>query len=402
MRTLGLVTLQAVADWHAGMTTIVINAQSPREGGSLVVLQELLQALQRQRPGWHWHVLTNAIALPQLPALPGVHYHLAGANSLRAWGINWSYEVSLPALLAGTGADLLFSQTNFLPLRPLSCPSLLLMQQAGYFSPVFRTLALDSRPGPLRRFAWYLRERWVRNSLARASLVTVQTEALRQAIIAEGAIDPARIRVIPHGCGLVKPGTHLPLPPEDAAQAVRIGYITKYGVQKNFAVLFRALALLQQQGIACTLVLTLDPAAGTTAGVLAQAQALGVARCMENHGDVSADAVRALYRSLHVFAFPSLCESFGFPLVEAMACGLPLVVSATASNLEVGGNAALAFAPDDAAALATLVAQLSTDAELYRRQAEASLARAACFDWNVAAAATVSLMEALLAPEKAN
>ena len=126
------------------------------------------------------------------------------------------------------------------------------------------------------------------------------------------------------------------------------------------------------------------------------AKQYGVAELIENHGELKASEIDALYRSLHLFVFPSLCESFGFPLVEAMAHGLPLLVAATDSNREVAGSAGLSFPPDDANTLADLIWKLAVEPAWHQDRAVASRERAACFSWDRAAAGTIELMENML------
>jgi len=386
------------------MSCIFINAFSLREGGSLVVLRELLRVMHALHPDWSWQVATNEVALPHLPSLPRVHYQVAARRMLGGWRSLWWHQFVLPGLLKATCAKVLFSQTNYLPLRALQIPTLLLLQNAGHFSDVFRMLTLEAHPGFRPRLELELKNAWVRASLWRATRITVQTEALKQAMLGQTGIDGSRISVIPHGSGLVAESPAAtgsavrPQLPEDR-QPLRIGYITKFGVQKNFAVLFAAAALLREQGVALRLVLTLGDGFGT-GRVLAEAQHHGVADLIDNHGELAPDAIVVLYRSLHVFVFPSLCESFGFPMVEALASGLPLLVAGTASNIELAGEGALVFPPHDAAALAEGIAALRRSPAAFARQAERSLQRAAHFSWFAAGAATASLLQELMPPEE--
>lgn len=376
------------------MTMICINAVSVREGGSLVVLGELLQGMQRLRPGWQWTVVTNERARVALPELARVTLHVLAERELSGWRLLRWYGLGLPRLLRHSGADLLFSQTNYLPWWRVSCPALLLEQHAGHFSPLFARLLL-AQAGLLTRLAWFCKGRWVRRSLAVATRITVQSHALRTAIIEDTGIAASSIEVIAHGCGLKPRDEHAALPPR-AGEPARIGYITKYGIQKNFGVLLAAMADLRKRGFELRLVLTLDTSEPQVKTLLAQADELGITDLVENHGDLPPSDIVALYQSLHLFVFPSLCESFGFPLLEAMATGLPLVVTATPSNLEVAGSGVLAFAADDHLQLASHLHGLLTDPAGFREQARRSLTRSAVFCWEQAALATVDLIERLL------
>jgi glycosyltransferase involved in cell wall biosynthesis len=377
------------------MTTVVINAISVREGGSLVVLRELLAAMAHLRPNWQWHVATNREARDRLANRDNTTFHVYPEHRFAGWRVRFWYETELPRLIRQTRADLLFSQTNYLPARRLSCPALLLVQHAGHFSEIFKRLAEAQMPNLPARLNWRLKGHWVRTSIRRANRVTVQTAALAQRILRDTGISPDRISVIPHGNGQAVKHVTLPLPPV-AGQPLRIGYITKHGVQKNFGVLFAAAARLKTQGLKPAIVLTLADHLPENQGVFALAKQHGVAELIENHGELKASEIDALYRSLHLFVFPSLCESFGFPLVEAMAHGLPLLVAATDSNREVAGSAGLSFPPDDANALADLIRKLAEEPAWHQDRAAASQEHAACFSWERAAAGTIELMENML------
>jgi glycosyltransferase involved in cell wall biosynthesis len=98
-----------------------------------------------------------------------------------------------------------------------------------------------------------------------------------------------------------------------------------------------------------------------------------------------------LYRSADIFVFSSYTESFGHPLVEAMATGLPVVASDIPVNRELCGEAAVYFPTFDAEACAAAIRRVAEDGELRRGLREAALARAAAFTWERHAGA---LMEA--------
>ena len=377
------------------MTTVIINAISVKEGGSLVVLQNLLEGMVHLRPQWQWHVATNSKARARLPDLQNTTLHVIPDHQIVGWKVRLWYETGLPRLVKQVKGDLLFSQTNYLPVCKLPCPSLLLVQHAGHFSAVFKRLIEAQLASLPARIGWRLKGCWVKSSIRRAQGVIVQTTALAQRIAEQTGVPRERLCVIPHGTGQAALNEHLPQPPV-LNKPVRIGYITKYGVQKNFDVLFAAAARLQSLGITLVLVLTLDPNAQESQTVLALANQHGIAGLIENHGELPAPEINALYRSLHLFVFPSLCESFGFPMLEAMAHGLPLLISDIDSNIEVAGKAARTFAPDDAPALAALIHKLIEEPAWHLACARASQERAAHFTWHKAAAATLERMDRML------
>ncbi|MDC0033962.1 glycosyltransferase, partial [Alphaproteobacteria bacterium] len=82
------------------------------------------------------------------------------------------------------------------------------------------------------------------------------------------------------------------------------------------------------------------------------------------------------YGSNDIFVFPSVSETFGFPLVEAMACGLPIIAADTLTNREICGQAALYFPPSDATALAGSIKELRTRPALYGWMRDTGIRRA--------------------------
>lgn len=107
-------------------------------------------------------------------------------------------------------------------------------------------------------------------------------------------------------------------------------------------------------------------------------------------GPVAEADLPALYSGARLFVFPSECEGFGLPVIEAMACGVPVVCSTTPSLLEVAGDATLRFAPHDGEAMAAAIRTLLTDAELRADLSRRGVARAAQFSWEATARLTLA------------
>jgi glycosyltransferase involved in cell wall biosynthesis len=104
-----------------------------------------------------------------------------------------------------------------------------------------------------------------------------------------------------------------------------------------------------------------------------------------------------LYALASVFAFPSLYEGFGLPVLEAMARGVPVACSNAASLPEVAGDAALVFDPYNVDAIADALRRLLGDADLSERLCRAGRERAARFTWERTAQLTLASYERALA-----
>ncbi len=120
--------------------------------------------------------------------------------------------------------------------------------------------------------------------------------------------------------------------------------------RKNIGVLLDALGKLRVQGLGVRFVkVGSDPRQD---GYQEQMEKLGLLDHFDYLGWLDAPALASVYRSCHVLAFPSIHEGFGRPIIEAQACGLPVVVANTASAREIAGVGAFFHAPNDANGLA--------------------------------------------------
>ena len=246
------------------------------------------------------------------------------------------------------------------------------------------------------------RHRWiVSTALARArtqaDVVIVPSAATAEDVRRHLKIGPERITVIPMGCE-----TRFQ-PTRDASQAARVRrryrlparYMLFVGTlepRKNLGGLLRAFALFRAEHSG-------DDVKLVIAGVRGWGQESydGISDRLElrDHvryvGFVADEDLPDLYRGAEVFVYPSLYEGFGLPILEAMACGVPVITSNRSSLPEVAGQAALLIEPTQpealAAAMSAVISDHAQSAELRRR----GLARAKDFSWEAVARQTLKV-----------
>jgi alpha-1,3-rhamnosyl/mannosyltransferase len=147
------------------------------------------------------------------------------------------------------------------------------------------------------------------------------------------------------------------------------------------------------------------PDLGDTGLVLAgvardQAAALEVdaaaRRLLTFTGHTDEQMLLALYRSAAALVYPSRYEGFGLPLLEAMACGLPVIASRTSSIPEVVGDAAVLLDPDDLEGWSAALERVARDQPHAAALRQAGHRRAAAFSWHRTAAETAAVYARLL------
>lgn len=104
-----------------------------------------------------------------------------------------------------------------------------------------------------------------------------------------------------------------------------------------------------------------------------------------------------IYNAAFAFLYTSLRESFGIPLLEAMACGTPVVTSNTSSMPEIGGPKAILINPEDADDIAQSLLRLETDEAFYLQQKQIGLERAKLFSWEKTATQLLELYKEVYA-----
>ena len=240
----------------------------------------------------------------------------------------------------------------------------------------------------------------VRTALARvrrkADRVIVPSQAVKRDVVTRLGVPGDRVVVTPEGC---EP-CFRPIRSAGAlhAAAAKYGlpprYVLAVGTlepRKNLTTLLRAFARLRRDGeVDPELRLVLAGARGWLEEPIFRAvRSLGLDEAVHFPGFIDDDDLPAVYGGAALFVFPSLYEGFGLPLLEAMACGVPVVASNVSSLPEVAGDAALLVDPRETDDLADAVARALRDGALRDRLRAAGLARARQFSWEATARRTL-------------
>ena len=128
-------------------------------------------------------------------------------------------------------------------------------------------------------------------------------------------------------------------------------------------------------------------------GLFKEVRRLGLRKKVVFTGYVDEADKPALYQGAKIFAFPSLYEGFGLPLLEAMASGVPVVSSNTSSMPEVVGDAGILLSPNDEPAWVKALCDLSLKEDFYEKYRGAARLRAGEFSWGQTAQKTIAVYE---------
>ncbi|MBX9634172.1 MAG: glycosyltransferase [Magnetospirillum sp.] len=182
---------------------------------------------------------------------------------------------------------------------------------------------------------------------------------------------------------------------------LRTLYVSVYYPHKNPSDQVLACEMLNAAGLSTTMRLTMDR--DHMASIRGSARDLyhvdrGVAAGMVTLGKVPYDELPGMYAEHDVFVFPSVSETFGHPMIEALASGIPVIAADVPVNREVLGDAALYFTPFRPSELAQCLRRLDEDPGLRDRLVEAGRQRAtASFNWNDHVERLLNLLEQLAA-----
>ncbi len=351
---------------------------------------EILRHLPRARPGWAIGVAvpeTWSAPLPEgvepvpvpLPRLPPDVQKL------------WFEQVALPRAAARWRADRLFVPYWAPPLRSPApvvvtvhdlIPLLFPEYRAGVGPRLYTALVRAATPG--------------------AAHVLTDSEASRRDILERLGLPPERVTAVP--LGVSERFTPRPDPIADAQARARydlppayVLYLGGFDRRKNIETLL-AVYTWAQEAIGDNFPLVIAgrlPEGPSRRWVDPRplARAWGIEDVVRTIGPVAEEDKPALYRGASAFLYPSRYEGFGLPVLEALACGIPVVASEIPALAELVGDAAYLIPPEDARAMAGALIAVLVDSALGRTLRERGLRRAAAFTWAACAQRTAEVIE---------
>ena len=242
----------------------------------------------------------------------------------------------------------------------------------------------------------------VARAVRRGAFVHVPSSFVGEEVTELLGLDPGRVRVVPHGlddagAGDVRPRAAPGQVPRPAPYVLALGAVEP---RKDLPTLVRAFAELAGAHADLELVVAGPDGWGAPAFDAAVA-ASGVARRVVRLGYLEESRRRSLLSQASVLAYPSLYEGFGFPPLEAMALGVPVVAARAGAVPEVVGDAAELVPAGDVTALAGALARVLDDNPLRSRLIAAGRVRAASFTWSAAASSMMALYETAAAERRA-
>ncbi len=238
----------------------------------------------------------------------------------------------------------------------------------------------------------------------RAGAIITVSHCSKRDIVAHYRLDPDRVHVVYEAAG----------PEFKPAQAglagearLRYGLPERYLVhvgtiepRKNLTRLVEALQRLRDEGLKIPLVV-IGSRGWLYASFFRRLEGLEVRQDVHFPGYVPAGDLALLWAAATASVTPSAYEGFGLPVLEAMACGTPVVCSNGSSLPEAGGDAALYFDPYDAEAMAAAIRKVWLDGELRAQMRDLGLRQAARFSWERAANETLAVYEQARAGSRA-
>jgi glycosyltransferase involved in cell wall biosynthesis len=285
--------------------------------------------------------------------------------------LTW-FPLRLPRRVRAIDADVLHCPMPLAPARRAALPTLVTVNDA---------IPWD-HPEWLTRVNALHARLVLAPALRRADAVLVPSEHTRERLLLRvDGLEPDRIAVTPYGIDArFTPATE---PPAAAPYLLAVGTLQP---RKNLEAALRAFERLVAEGTEHRLVIA-GSRGWRDAELVTRLKRSAAAARIELTGRIDDERLIALYRGADCLLYPSRAEGFGFPPLEAMACGTPVVCSDAASLPEVVGDAAPLVPPDDAVALAEAAADVIADPAPWR---ERGLARARRFSWARCAELTVA------------
>ncbi len=289
-------------------------------------------------------------------------------------------QVKLPQKIKEYKIQLLHCTSNTAPLRP-GVPLIITLHDIIYLE------RLDLKKGTWYQRIGNLYRRWnVPRVVPSCETILTVSEYEQKRIKDHFQLDTDKVQVVYNSVG----DHFLTEPKAIDLERIKVKYelpdsfiffLANTDPKKNLRGVLRALAILQAQGNLKIPLVMLDFKEEYLMEVLKEIGAPELRSMIQISGYVPNKELPYFYKLSKMFLYPSLRESFGIPILEAMACGTPVITSNTSSMPEVAGNAALLIDPFEPQTIADAIIKLEVDTELREQLINKGYVRAQQFSW---------------------
>ena len=364
-------------------------------GGIGRYTRELIRALAPLDSGKQYtffsaRVTENTPVPDPLPAGSAITYRPSPLSERWLYRIWYRLRFPLPVQLSTGTLDLFHSPDFVLPPVSSNIPTLLTVHDLSFVH------YPDTFPETLVRYLNGV----VPWSVRRATHVLADSQSTKNDLVSLWHVPQDKITVLYSGVS----DAYRPILDDTLVNRVRhtygLGdrpYILSVGTvqpRKNYGMLIKAFAPVARQ---FPHVLAIAGGKGwLESEMMAEAQRQGIADRVLFLGFVADEDLPGLYNGSDLFAFPSLYEGFGLPVLEAMACGVPTLVSDRSSLPEVAGDAAIQLSPDDPEIWSTNLLSLLADGDSRRQRGAAGIHHAQNFSWERSARRLLMVYDMLL------
>lgn len=357
---------------------VLVNGIHAKSGGGVTYLRNILPILAEDGD-LETHLLLHRDQSELYEFLgEKVRVHLLEFDNRFFPALVWE-QLALPFVARSMSADVTFSPANY---GPLFAPNRVIVLR--------NSLAVVGRETRIsRRFYWIGLALMTGLSLLTSTKAIAVSRYARNALtFGFGSRLRDRVTIVNHGVNPV-------FSPDDAVdREPHLLAVSDIYIQKNFHTLIEAMATVHRRRPEIKLKIA---GRSIDAGYMKELQEriaeLKLTDVVEFLGEKRTGELLELYRRCLVFVFPSTVETFGNPLVEAMACGAPIACSNTAAMPEIVGDAAEFFSPLDAGEMASRILAIADDPALRRELGLRARKRAAGYSWSRAASETADVIK---------
>lgn len=368
---------------HIGLNAHLLStSQSYRGAGISWYIIHLLRQVAQVSPDFYYSAFLSDPAFQS----PGLALRRSQWPTQRPLvRILWEQLVQ-PLALRQAKIDLLHALAFVAPLA-VPCPFVVTVYDLSFirYPEAFR---------PFNR--WYLRT-FTERSVTRAKALITISESTRQDVIKLLGAPAERVHTI--YCGVDEDFRPLPAAEVAAFRAVKglpeqfVLFLGTLEPRKNVTGLIEAYAHWRKQEPQAPLLVIAGGKGWYYQDIFKLVESLNLTTAIHFTDYIPQPELSLWYNAASLFVYPSHFEGFGLPVLEAMACGTPVITSTVSSLPEVAGTdgTAVLVNPADTAGLAEAMQRVMADAELRRDMAARSLARAASFGWEKTARETVGV-----------